>query len=459
MKRGIVAGLVLALGAVAPGAAEASSVLKVKDGKARRAHDRCCRHGRRRTPGRPPAGGAVSAPRAARAGPRRRADRPRARDLHVRVADAKRARDGLTGARRSELSAVIATAQALDARGELNSSRAQRDRDDAPAQHGVLEGNQPPAAGTRVEFAGSPVILEYYAGRGLQIQPLANFGKANAAWSTCKGKADRTCTKLRTHLDAMIALAAKRGTFTTWEYYFDFEGGVPPWTSGMSQGTGVQALSRAYNLTGVAKYRDVATAALAAFETAPPVGVAQPATSGTHYLMYSYAPSLFIFNGFLQALVGLDDYRDYTGDARGTTLFRAGHSHARWLVPSVRHRLVVALLARRATVDARVPRAAARHPGQPVQAHRHAGGLHHRRPLHAVPRPAAGLAVRHGSSARACFAFRGRFFEIPEAGQRRARECVDRGVERIQAAAAAICRCAARGCAIVSMLPQRCRGP
>ena len=39
MKRGIVAGLVLALGAVAPGAAEASSVLKVKDGKARRAHD------------------------------------------------------------------------------------------------------------------------------------------------------------------------------------------------------------------------------------------------------------------------------------------------------------------------------------------------------------------------------------------------------------------------------------
>ena len=49
--------------------------------------------------------------------------------------------------------------------------------------------------------------------------------------------------------------------------------------------------------------------------------------------MYSYAPDLFIFNGFLQALVGLDDYRDATKDARGTTLFRAGHAHARWLVP------------------------------------------------------------------------------------------------------------------------------
>ena len=39
------------------------------------------------------------------------------------LTDAKRARDGLSGTRRSELSAVIATAEALDARGELNASR------------------------------------------------------------------------------------------------------------------------------------------------------------------------------------------------------------------------------------------------------------------------------------------------------------------------------------------------
>jgi len=41
--------------------------------------------------------------------------------------------------------------------------------------------------------------------------------------------------------------------------------------------------------------------------------------------MYSYAPELFIFNGFLQSLIGLDDFRDITKDPRGTTLFRAGH--------------------------------------------------------------------------------------------------------------------------------------
>jgi hypothetical protein len=52
-------------------------------------------------------------------------------------------------------------------------------------------------------------------------------------------------------------------------------------------GTGIQSLSRAYKLTGVTKYRDVATAALGAFETAPPLGIARPQSTGTHYLMYS----------------------------------------------------------------------------------------------------------------------------------------------------------------------------
>ncbi len=337
MNRKLVAGLVLALALAAPGAAEASSALRVKDGRAHRIDDRLLPP-RSRT-----ALPVLSRATQARAVLSRRAQRPLARaaaltpteraTYNSALADARRTRDGLTGTRRAELGGVIAIAEAIDARGELSSSRLNAIVTTLKRNTEFWRANQPPAAGTRVEFAGSPVILEYYAGRGLQIQPLANFGKANAAWSVCKSQADRTCTKLRTHLDAMIALASTRGTFTTWEYFFDFEGGVPPWTSGMSQGTGVQALARAYNLTGVTRYRDVATAALAAFETPPPVGVARAATSGTHYLMYSYAPNLFIFNGFLQALVGLDDYRDYTGDARGTTLFRAGHSHARWLVP------------------------------------------------------------------------------------------------------------------------------
>ena len=320
-----------ALLAALPAAAQASPALRVKDGKAQRIDDRLLPPRSRTALPAVPRGATIARSarraRAAALTPAQRAGYDSA------LADARRVRDGLSGARRAELSAVIATAEGIEARGELTLTR-------LPALTMTLRrnaefwaANEPPAPGTRVVFSGSPVYLEYYAGLGLQIQPLANFGKANAAWSTCKANGNKTCTKLRELLDAMIALGSSRGTFTAWEYFFAFEGGAPPWMSGMAQGTGIQALSRAYTLTGVTRYRDVAQAALAAFETAPPVGVARPATGGTHYLMYSYAPDLFIFNGFLQALVGLDDYRDATKDARGTTLFRAGHAHARWLVP------------------------------------------------------------------------------------------------------------------------------
>jgi hypothetical protein len=100
-----------------------------------------------------------------------------------------------------------------------------------------------------VVFTGSPVLLEYYAGIGLQIQPLANFGKANAAWSACRSNGNRTCTTLRNLLDAMIAL----GSFTAWQYYFAFEGGAPPWMSAMAQAP-VSRRSRAYTLTGVTRF-------------------------------------------------------------------------------------------------------------------------------------------------------------------------------------------------------------
>ena len=74
-------------------------------------------------------------------------------------------------------------------------------------------------------------------------------------------------------------------------------------------------------------------AALGAFETPPPTGVAVPASGGTRYLVYSYAPQLFIFGGFLQSLIGLDAYGDLTGDPRGGTLYRAGHGNAKAIVP------------------------------------------------------------------------------------------------------------------------------
>ena len=324
-----VAGLLAALLACAP-AAGASTVLEVQDGHATRVRDPLL-----------PSPARTALPRPARRAATLRLPAPlRARAaalppaLEAALADARQTRDALaTGPARAELAGVIANVEALDASGQLTPSRVPATLLTLQRNTEFWRVNQPPPAGTRVTFAGSPVLFEHYSGEGLQIQPLANFGKANAAYSSCKAKRDTTCPTLRSMLDAMLALASDRGAFKAWEYFFDFEGGVPPWTSAMSQGTGIQALARAYKLTGATRYRDAATAAVGAFETAPPVGVAVPATGGTHFLMYSYAPQLFIFNGFLQSLVGLDDYRDFVGDPRGTTLFRAGHGNAKAIIP------------------------------------------------------------------------------------------------------------------------------
>ena len=40
-------------------------------------------------------------------------------------------------------------------------------------------------------------------------------------------------------------IAVERDGFLTWEYYFAFGGGSPPWISGMAQGTAMQSLARA----------------------------------------------------------------------------------------------------------------------------------------------------------------------------------------------------------------------
>jgi D-glucuronyl C5-epimerase C-terminus len=323
---------VLAATLACAGTAHAGQVLKVDDGKARMVRDRLL----------PPASRTALPPVPGRTRLLAPAVRARAaslpywqrREYERALGDARGTRDALPpGPARDELAGVVANVEALDASGQLTVSRLPATLMTLRRNTEFWRSNQPPAPGTRIVFTGSPVLLEYYPGEGLQIQPLGNFGKANAAWSQCRSRGDTYCTTLRSLLDAMIGLAADRGTFKAWEYYFDFEGGVPPWMSSMAQGTGIQALSRAYSLTGATKYRDAASAALGAFETAPPAGVAVPATAGTHYLMYSYAPQLFIFNGFLQSLVGLDVYGDLTGDPRGVTLFRAGNPHGKAIVP------------------------------------------------------------------------------------------------------------------------------
>ena len=181
-------------------------------------------------------------------------------------------------------------------------------------------------------FAGDPVVFEYYAGRGLAIQPLASFGKANALAGSCLRLATRYRCRpkaLRRLLRRMVALGTERGGFLAWEYLVAFGSGAPPWISAMTQATGAQALARGRRALGDPRLDRAARRALGAFHRPPPLGIAVPSGHGRRYTMYSFAPSLRILNGELQALIGLRDLARISGSRWARRLYLRGEPVAR----------------------------------------------------------------------------------------------------------------------------------
>jgi hypothetical protein len=322
---------------------------------------------------------------------------------------AKSAWHRLGGNRRTELGAVITTVNSLAARGELTASRMtpvflELQRNTEWWSHtGATPAPEPTtgpgtgrprketacttagriAAGPRVEFKGDPLTLQYYPGEGLRLQPLANFGKANALYNACKGIDTREGTpcepaKLRALLDRLIATAARRRGFLAWEYYFWFGGGRPPWVSGIATGSALSALSRGALLFreqeqnqqpppplpppphpiptppsgGVvppppsagasadvpaphdsAYYLEIAKQALPVYSHSAPVGIRARGPRGNHYLIYSFSRGMRVGNAFLESLVGLWDYSQISGDKTARSLFVKGDREAKYELP------------------------------------------------------------------------------------------------------------------------------
>ena len=184
------------------------------------------------------------------------------------------------------------------------------------------------ASRERVSFPPSKIVWEYYAGQGIQIQWLATFGEANGYYLS--GHENES---LRELLNEAIPLATDRAGGIAWEYMFHFDGGSPPWTSGLSQGTALQALARAWSRLKEPAYLTAAQQALGIFQTPPPAGVRVQTPAGAEYAEYTYAPSDMILNGFIQADVGLYDYTSITKDPLGLRLFEEGDAQARAQTP------------------------------------------------------------------------------------------------------------------------------
>ena len=252
--------------------------------------------------------------------------------------DARRALDHLTGARAAELGTVLTTVNDLAAQHLLSPGRLR------PAFL-ILHRNTEfwthapfPAASQRTTFGRDPAVFQYYPGRGLQLQPLASWGKVNWLARQClthrtKARRRAACPvrELRRTVDRLLGLAAPRGDFLAWEHYFSWGGGTPPWISGMTQATAVSALARASRALDEPRWRAAAHRALGAFTTPPPVGV----DGGDHFLMYSFSSGLRVFNGELQAVSGIGQYAAlFPRDVLAGRLFRIGERTARGLIPA-----------------------------------------------------------------------------------------------------------------------------
>lgn len=240
----------------------------------------------------------------------------------------------LRGTPARELGAVIRNLRQVAAGRMLTAGR-------LPALFMTLDRNvqwwtsQPvPDANQVINFAGSEIDWEYYPGQGLELQELANFFKAD--WLFTHGSAHGNYQRGTALLSELIPLASHRAGGVSWEYFFNFDGGAPPWISAMSQGTGLEALTDAYTATGDRTYLSIAGQALPVLKTAPGRGVNVRTRRGIRFVQYSFAPARRdeVLNAFLQTLIGLHAYAEASEDSTAWQLFNAGDAEARHEVPS-----------------------------------------------------------------------------------------------------------------------------
>ena len=182
--------------------------------------------------------------------------------------------------------------------------------------------------GQRVGFSGSELVWQAYPGQGLQIQWLGTFGYMNALWT-----AESKSSELHKLAKEVSELASSRANGAAWEYLFQFGGGKPPWVSGMAQGTAIQALARTSDRFKDRSLMNLAKRGLGIFRTSPPSGVRLKLAHGSHYLGYSYAPGQRIYNQFYQALRGLHDLAELSGDKTAKRLWLEGQTEGRYELP------------------------------------------------------------------------------------------------------------------------------
>lgn len=118
--------------------------------------------------------------------------------------------------------------------------------------------------------------------------------------------------------------------YTVWEYNYSFAtwyNMTPPWRSGMAQGQGIQALTKAYNLSKDEKYLKVARTSLNSFFIeVQNGGVTHKENDGWWYEEYAdeNGSNPRVLNGMMWTLLGIQEYYELTADENAKFLFDKG---------------------------------------------------------------------------------------------------------------------------------------
>ncbi|MFL5943620.1 MAG: D-glucuronyl C5-epimerase family protein [Gaiellaceae bacterium] len=206
---------------------------------------------------------------------------------------------------------LVALGQAAALAGRLTQPRAiaifgqLRANDDYFAHHG--------APRNHTDVTGPDgIVYRYFTGLCFEFHPLANFSALNSHVSAKDAGATQQLA------DALVARGVSRGGGGAgWEYYFRFEGGRPPWVSGMAQAVAAQALARAATLVP-----EESATLLRAAKTAYgaiPGRLTTKVAAGPWIRLYSFR-TVPVLNAQLQSVISLESYARATGDSAAATL-------------------------------------------------------------------------------------------------------------------------------------------
>jgi hypothetical protein len=176
-------------------------------------------------------------------------------------------------------------------------------------------------AGTDVVDYSDGTWYRAFPGIGFQFHPLENFGKLN------NFVAQENTPRADQLAQALLARSVVRAGGLAWEYYFRFEGGRPPWISGMAQAVAAQALARAGALLADPT---LTSAASRVYRTVPQL--TRSVSTGPWIRIYAFNDET-VLNAQLQTILSLQDYASATGDQAATNLAAQLQTAAIGLLP------------------------------------------------------------------------------------------------------------------------------